>query len=64
MSLILLGVSNQVKCLTEIDNIACGRWSANQIFKFVICLFFKDIIIFRHFELEIALAIPAQNDEK
>ena len=26
--------------------------------------FFIDIIIFRHLELEIALAIPASNDEK
>ena len=43
---------------------ACGRRSISQIIQFKGCLFSKNIYIFRHLKLEIALAIPASNDEK
>ena len=46
------------------DNIVCGRCSASQIIQFRRCIFSKNIYIFRHLKLEIALAIPASNDEK
>ena len=36
----------------------------HQIIKYWRCLFFININIFRHLKLEIALAIPASNDEK
>ena len=46
------------------DDIACGRCSVSQIAQFKRCLFSKNKNIFRHLKLEIALAIPASNDEK
>ena len=46
------------------DNIVCGRCSVSQIIQFRRCIFSKNIYIFRHLKLEIALAIPASNDEK
>ena len=45
-------------------DIVCGRCSVNQIIQFKRCIFKKNINIFRHSKLEIALAIPASNDEK
>ena len=48
----------------DMDNIVCGRCSASQIVQIRICIFSKNINIFRHLKLEIALAIPASNDEK
>ena len=46
------------------DNMVCGRCSISQITQFKKCLFSKKINIFRHLKLEIALAIPASNNEK
>ena len=46
------------------DDIVCRRCLVSQIAQFRRCIFSKDIYIFRHLELEIALAIPASNDEK
>ena len=46
------------------DNTVCGRCSVSQITQFRRCIFSKNIYIFRHLKLEIALAIPASNDEK
>ena len=46
------------------DNIVCGSCSVRQITQFRRCIFTKTIILFRHLKLEIALAIPASNDEK
>ena len=50
--------------LTGIHKIVCDRCSANQNVNFHTCLFFINSHIFRHLKLEIALAIPASNDEK
>ena len=46
------------------DNTVCGRCSVSKITQFRRCIFSKNIYIFRHLKLEIALAIPASNDEK
>ena len=46
------------------DNIVCGRCSASQIAQFRRCVFSNNRNIFRLPKLEIALAIPASNDEK
>ena len=46
------------------DNIVCGRCSVSQITQLRRCIFAKKLNIFRHLKLEIALAIPASNDEK
>ena len=46
------------------DNTVCGGCSASKITQFRRCIFSKNIYIFRHLKLEIALAIPASNDEK
>ena len=46
------------------DNIVCGTCSVGQITRFRKCILSKNITIFHHLELEIALAIPASNDEK
>ena len=46
------------------DNTVCGRCSVSKITQFRRCIFSKNIYIFRHLKLEIALAIPALNDEK
>ena len=48
----------------KMNNTVCGRCSISQIIPFNICLFSKNINICRHLKLEIALAIPALNDEK
>ena len=48
----------------KMDNIVCGRCSANQISQFRRYIFSNNTNIFRHLELEIALAIPAPSDEK
>ena len=48
----------------KIDNRVCGRCPISRIIQFKKCLFSKNINIFRHLKLEIALAIPAANDEK
>ena len=48
----------------KMDNIVCGRCSVSQITQFRRCLFSKNINIFCHLKLEIALAIPASNEEK
>ena len=45
------------------NNMVCGRCSVSRIIQFKKCPFFKNIHIFRHLKLEIALAIPALNDE-
>ena len=45
------------------DNIVGGRCSVSLITQ-LRCLFSKNKNIFRHLKLEIALAIPASNDEK
>ena len=46
------------------DNIVGGRCSVSQIIQLRRYIFSKNIYIFRHLKLEIALAIPASNDEK
>ena len=46
------------------DNIVGGRCSVSLIIQLKRCIFSKNKIIFRHLKLEIALAIPASNDEK
>ena len=50
------------------DNTVCGRCSVSQNTQFKKWIFSKNISkninIFRHLKLEIALAIPASNDEK
>ena len=46
------------------DNTVCGRCSVSKISQLRRCIFSKNIYIFRHLKLEIALAIPASNDEK
>ena len=43
------------KCVTELDQILCGRYSANHIFEYFICI---DENIFLHLKQEIVLAIP------
>ena len=48
----------------KMDNMVCGRRPVSQLIQFKICLFKKNINLFRHLKLEIALAIPAANDEK
>ena len=50
--------------VTDMDNIVCGRCSASQIVPIRIFIFSRNINMFRHLKLEIALAIPASNDEK
>ena len=46
------------------DNIVGGRCSVSLITRLKRCIFSKNKNIFRHLKLEIALAIPASNDEK
>ena len=46
------------------DNIVGGRCSVSLITQLIRCIFSKSENIFRHLKLEIALAIPASNDEK
>ena len=46
------------------DNIVGGRCSVSLITQLNRCIFSKNKNIFRHLKLEIALAIPASNDEK
>ena len=46
------------------DNTVCGWCSVSQITHFRRCIFSKNIYIYHHLKLEIALAIPASNDEK
>ena len=46
------------------DNTVCGRCSVSKITQFRRCIFSKNIYSFCHLKLEIALAIPASNDEK
>ena len=46
------------------NNTVCGRCSVSKITQFKRCIFSKNIYIFCHLKLEIALAIPALNDEK
>ena len=48
----------------KMDNMVCGRCPISQIIQFKRCLFSKNINIFHHLKLEIALAIPASNDDK
>ena len=48
----------------KMGNIVCGGRSIGQITQFRRCLFSKNINISCHLKLEIALAIPASNDEK
>ena len=48
----------------KMDNMVCGGRPVSQIIQFKICLFSKNINIFRHLQLEIALAIPASNEKK
>ena len=50
--------------VTVMDNTVCGRCSVSKITQFRRCIFSKNIYIFCHLKLEIALAIPASNDEK
>ena len=56
-------IINQIMSL-KMDNIVCGRCSVRKITTFRGCILSKNINIFRHSKLEIALAIPASNDEK
>ena len=46
------------------DNIVGGRCSVSLITQLRRCIFSKNKNIFRHLKLEIALAIPASNDDK
>ena len=46
------------------NNTVCGRCSVSKITQFRRCIFSKNIYIFCHLKLEIALAIPALNNEK
>ena len=46
------------------DNIVGGGCSVSPITQLTRCIFSKNKNIFRHVKLEIALAIPASNDEK
>ena len=46
------------------DNIVGGRCSVSLITQLGRCIVSKNKYIFRHLKLEIALAIPASNDEK
>ena len=46
------------------DNIVCGGCSVSRMTQLRRCKSSKNINIFPHSELEIALAIPASNDEK
>ena len=46
------------------DNIVVGRCSVSLITQLRRCIFSKNKKISRHLKLEIALAIPASNDEK
>ena len=46
------------------DNKVGGRCSVSLITQLGRCIFKKNKNIFRHLKLEIALAIPASNDEK
>ena len=46
------------------DNIVGGRCSVSLITQLRRCIFSKNKNIFCHLKLEIALAIPASNDEK
>ena len=46
------------------DNIVVGRCSISLITQLRRCIFKKNKNIFPHLKLEIALAIPASNDEK
>ena len=46
------------------DNIVGGGCSLSLITQLKRCIFSKNKNIFRHLKLEIALAIPASNDEK
>ena len=46
------------------DNMVGGRCSVSLITQLKRCIFSKNKNIFRHLKLEIALAIPASNDEK
>ena len=48
----------------KMDNIVCGGRSISQITQFKRCLFKKNIYIFCQLKVEIALTIPASNDEK
>ena len=48
----------------KMDNIVCGRCSVRQKTQFKISTFSGNVNIFRQLKLEIALAIPASNDEK
>ena len=49
---------------TEMDNTVCGRCSVSQIIQFGRRIFSKNKNTFCRLGLEIALAIPALNDEK
>ena len=55
-------VSNKMPL--KLLKIAFDRCSVNQIIELRRCLFFILRYIFRHLQPEIALAIPASNDEK
>ena len=46
------------------DNIVGGKCSVSLITQLRRCIFSKNKNIFRHLKLEIAIAIPASNDEK
>ena len=46
------------------DYIVGGRCSVSLIIQLRRCIFSKNINFVRHLKLEIALAIPASNDEK
>ena len=46
------------------DNIVGGRCSVSLITQLRRCIFSKNKNIFRHIKLEIALAIPAANEEQ
>ena len=45
------------------DNTVCGRCSVRQITQFRRCIFSKNIFIFRHLKLEIALAMTKNTIE-
>ena len=48
----------------KMDNMVCGRCSTSQIIQFTKCLFLQNTYICCHLKLEIAIAIPASNDDK
>ena len=60
----IYGFKHILYYVTEMNNLVCGRYLVSKITQFRRCIFSTNIYIFRHLKLEIALVIPASNDEK